>query len=131
MPKYSLFGKKEQQEASAQGDSPVVQTPAQAGPVLVIPRDDTTAPQPQPPLPQQSVEPIAPMLPQPASLPPPQQRVREEYDTLLAWVSKLSVDQIRKYFTPEGIRELLRQLATDENNAVAKLALALCDSLKQ
>jgi len=127
MPKYSLFGKKEQQEAPAQGDVSVAQTPAQTGPVLVIPRDDAVPPQPQPPLPQQPVEPVAPMPPQPA----PQQRVREEYDTLLAWVSKLSVDQIRKYFTPEGIRELLRQLATDENNAVAKLALALCDSLKQ
>jgi len=131
MPKYSLFGKKEQQEASAQGDTTVAQTPAQAGPVLVIPRDDAAPPQPQPPLLQQPAEPVAPMPPQPVSLPPPQPRVREEYDTLLAWVSKLSVDQIRKYFTPEGIRELLRQLATDENNAVAKLALALCDSLKQ
>jgi len=126
MPKYSLFGKKEQQEAPAQGDASVAQTSVQAGPVLIIPRDDAAPSQPPPP--QQPVEPVAPV---PPPQPAPQQRVREEYDTLLAWVSKLSVDQIRKYFTPEGIRELLRQLATDENNAVAKLALALCDSLKQ
>jgi len=86
---------------------------------LVLPRDDVASPPPVQTPPQ----------PMPAFQPPAPEQF--EYDSLLAWVSKLTTDQIKKYFTEEGIKEVLRHLAEEKNNPVAKLALAICGSSRQ
>jgi len=130
MPRYSLFGKKESQEpaAPAQPVSPA-QPPAQEQ-VLVLPRDDAASPPPAqaPPQPMPTFQPPAPE-PAPRPLPPASEQF--EYDSLLAWVSRLTTEQIKKYFTEEGIKEVLRHLAEERNNPVAKLALAVCGSSRQ
>jgi len=128
MPRYSLFGKKETQEPAASAQPVVPAQPPAQEQVLVLPRDDVVPQQPpaqvQPQL-QQSVQPVTlTQTPEPSQQP-------SEYDTLLTLATRLTVDQIKKYFTEEGIKEILRLLAEERNNPVAKLALAICSSSRQ
>jgi len=130
MPKYSLFGKKEAQEPPAQNTQAPTQAPGQDAPVLVLPRDDVGAPQPPQAFSHQQPAEQMVQMPEPPA-PPPPSRGQDEYDGLLSWVARQSTDQIKKYFTEEGIKELLRRLAEDRKDPVAKLALALCGSSRQ
>jgi len=128
MPRYSLFGKKEAQETAASVQPVTPTQPSAQEQVLVLPRDDVAPQQP----PTQALPQLQQFVqPTPLAQTPEQSQQPSEYDTLLTLATRLTVDQIKKYFTEEGIKEILRLLAEERNNPVAKLALAICGSSRQ
>jgi len=103
MPKPVLVLKREQEKTEETQDKNV----------LVLPMSEPSAPAPaQPTMPPQ------PRVAQPMD-------VQAKFEALLEWISSLSEDQIRTFFTAEGIKNILEHFAS-KGDPIAKLARAHC-----
>jgi len=99
MPKPVLTLKKEQ-EASAQEQKE-----------LVLPAEVVSTATPSAPPQQHALQP----------------NTQPKYDVLLELIGTLTEEQIQKFFTPEGIKEIIYHLA-QQGNAIAKLAKVYCSA---
>jgi len=103
MPKPVLALKKEQEKTEEEQDKNV----------LVLPMGEPSTPAPAQPTTTPQLRVSQPM------------DVQAKFEALLEWISSLSEDQIRAFFTSEGVKNILDHFA-QKGDPIAKLAKAHC-----